>query len=68
MVFDDVSCNDFLTFDGEVAVTQDTLTREMIVEEMRVDESRYKKRGRGKGRRTRSGRVAYGETECITNT
>ena len=40
LVFDDVSCNDFLSFDGEVAVTQDTLTREMTVEEMQVDESR----------------------------
>lgn len=50
LVFDDVSCNDFLSFDGEVAVTQDTLTREMIVEEMQVDESRYKKKRKRKSK------------------
>ena len=39
MVPNDVTCDDILTFDDEVAVTQDILTGEMIVEEMRIDES-----------------------------
>ena len=39
LVPDDVTCDDVLTFDDKVAVTQDVLTEQMIVAEMRANKS-----------------------------